>query len=237
MAQNDLRNDKVEDAYRPTQEEVKRANEAESQRTSPDVVPPALNRPDTPGTLSESDVVGDQRDERDRNDPDRNPDAITGAPGSHPIGTGIGAASAGAAGTAIGTMVAPGPGTVIGGAIGAVVGAVAGGYAGKGIAEAINPTDEEAYWRDEYRNRPYYDQGVEYSEYAPAYRYGWESRARYQDKRYEEVEQDLERDWQQHRGESSLDWDRAKLAARDAWHRVSQSDQRSNRDDSGQHNA
>ena len=39
------------------------------------------------------------RDDLNREDldPDRNPDAITGAPGSHPIGTGIGAAGAGAA--------------------------------------------------------------------------------------------------------------------------------------------
>lgn len=216
MAQNDLRNDKVEDAYRPTQAELDAKRKADAD----------LNRPDTSRTLSESDVVNADRRDVDHNDPDRNPDAITGAPGSHPVGTGIGAASAGAAGTAIGTMVAPGPGTVIGGAIGAVVGAVAGGYAGKGIAEAINPTDEEAYWRDEYKNRPYYEQSVSYSEYAPAYRYGWESRARHQGKTYEEVEPHLERDWQQHRGESSLSWERAKHATRDAWHRVSDTTER-----------
>src|SRR3954451_24907539 len=100
--------------------------------------------------------MADDRKDVSRTDaPDRNPDAITGAPGSHPVGTGIGAAAAGAAGAAIGSVV-PGVGTVVGGAVGAVVGAVAGGLAGKGIAEAVNPTDEDAYWRDEYSRRPYY---------------------------------------------------------------------------------
>ncbi len=101
----------------------------------------------------------------DRTDnPDRNPDAITGEPGSHPVGTGVGAAAAGAAGAAIGSVV-PGIGTAIGGAVGAVVGAVAGGLAGKGVAEAVNPTEEDAYWRNEYRNRPYYQSGADYAYY------------------------------------------------------------------------
>src|SRR6186997_2081540 len=106
-------------------------------------------------------------------DKDTNPDPITGAPGSHPIGTGIGAAGAGAAGAAIGAVAGP-----IGAAVGAVVGAVAGGLAGKGVAEAVNPTAEDAYWRENFSTRPYVAQGTAYDEYRPAYQYGWESRAR-----------------------------------------------------------
>src|SRR3954463_13774531 len=86
---------------------------------------------------------------------DRNPDPITGAPGSHPIGTGVGAAGAGAAGAAIGAVAGP-----VGAAVGAVVGAVAGGLAGKGVAEAVNPTEEDAYWRDNYSTRPYVQPGT-----------------------------------------------------------------------------
>ncbi|HEX2252893.1 MAG TPA: hypothetical protein VHQ65_06480, partial [Thermoanaerobaculia bacterium] len=37
-----------------------------------------------------------------RGDGDDNPDPITGTPGSHPVGTGVGAASGGAAGAAVG---------------------------------------------------------------------------------------------------------------------------------------
>ena len=161
------------------------------------------------------------RDKRIPDAPDRNPDAITGAPGSHPVGTGVGAAAAGAAGAAIGTAVMPGPGTAIGGAVGAVVGAVAGGLAGKGIAEAVNPTEEDAYWRNEYRNRPYYQPGADYDQYEPAYRYGYTSAASYRGRKWDEVESDLGRNWTTQRGQSRMEWDRAKLATRDAWQRAS----------------
>lgn len=108
--------------------------------------------------------------------PDRNPDPITGAPGAHPTGVGIGAAAGGAAG--VGAAIAAGAltGSVagpIGTAIGAIVGAVAGGYAGKAIGEAHDPTEDVTYWRDEYRNRPYYRSDYDYDrDLAPAYRYG-----------------------------------------------------------------
>jgi uncharacterized protein YcfJ len=153
--------------------------------------------------------------EEARTDKDANRDPITDAPGAHPVGVGVGAAGAGAAGALIGSVAGP-----VGSAVGAVVGAVAGGLAGKGVAEAVNPTAEDAYWREEYYNRPYYDQGIAYDEYAPAYRYGWESRGRYGGKTYEEVESDLGRDWDRFKGKSGLNWERAKHATRDAWHRV-----------------
>ncbi len=147
---------------------------------------------------------------------DRNPDPITGAPGSHPVGVGVGAGLGGAAaGAAAGAVAGP-----VGTVVGAAIGAVAGGYAGKGVAEQIDPTVEEAYWQDNYRTRPYYESGVAYDEYGPAYRYGWESRQRYQDRRFEDVESDLERDWNRAKGQSHLSWDKAKHATRDAWHRV-----------------
>lgn len=76
---------------------------------------------------------------------DANRDPITGAPGSHPVGTGLGAAAGGvAAGAAAGTVAGP-VGTVVGAAVGAVVG----GLAGKATAEAIDPTAEDAYWQDQ----------------------------------------------------------------------------------------
>lgn len=165
-----------------------------------------------------------------RPNPDANPDAITGAPGSHPVGTGVGAAAGGvggavagaAAGAAIGAATT-GPAAPIGGVIGAVVGAVAGGLAGKGIAEQINPTQEDAYWRENYKHRPYVNTArgnYTYEEdYLPAYRYGWEARAQNQDKQWSDVEEDLARDWEQHRGTSKLDWQQAQNACCDAWNR------------------
>jgi len=146
---------------------------------------------------------------------DRNPDPITGAPGAHPVGVGVGAATAGAAGAAIGSMAGP-----IGTIVGAVAGAVAGGLAGKEVAEQIDPTVEDAYWRQSYANRPYVEQGRDYEEYRPAYRYGWESRSRLMGRPFDDVEPELNRGWTAARGNSSLTWDKAKHATRDAWDRL-----------------
>lgn len=147
---------------------------------------------------------------------DSNPDPITKAPGSHPVGTGVGASGGGLAGAAIGTAV----GGPVGGIVGGAIGAVAGGLAGHGVAEKIDPTVEDAYWRDNYRSRSYVGADETYETYQPAYRYGWESRDRYRGRSWNDVESDLGRDWDKARGTSSLTWDRAKLASRDAWHRV-----------------
>ena len=69
-----------------------------------------------------------------------NRDPITGAPGAHPVGVGLGAAAGGiAAGAAAGTLAAGPVGTVVG----AAVGAVAGGLGGKAVAEHFDPTMEE----------------------------------------------------------------------------------------------
>jgi uncharacterized protein YcfJ len=151
---------------------------------------------------------------------DANRDPLTGAPGAHPIGTGVGAAAAGTAGAALGLFAGP-VGGLVAGAIGAAVGAVAGGLAGKGIAEAVNPTAEDAFWREEHRNRPYYDETLDFdSDYATAYNYGYSAFDRYPGQRWEDVEPQLGAGWEEARGTSRLTWDRAKLAAHDAWLRL-----------------
>ena len=85
---------------------------------------------------------------------DMNRDPITDEPGAHPVGTGIGATGGAIAGATAGAIGGP-----IGVAVGGVVGAVVGGLAGKAAGEAVNPTAEEAYWRDNYSREPYYEQG------------------------------------------------------------------------------
>lgn len=74
---------------------------------------------------------------------DENRDPITGEPGSHPLGTGIGSAGAAAAGAAIGVLGGP-----VGMAIGGVVGAIAGGIAGHKVAESLDPTTTDNNWSD-----------------------------------------------------------------------------------------
>ena len=152
--------------------------------------------------------------------PNANRDPISGAPGAHPIGTGVGAAGAGATGAVIGGAV----GGPVGAVVGAAVGAVAGGLAGKGVAEAIDPTVEDAYWRENYSTRPYAQADRAYEYYHPAYRYGWESRMRNGTRQWDEVESDLERGWDKFKGESKLTWSEAKFAAKDAWNRIPSTD-------------
>ncbi len=145
-----------------------------------------------------------------------NLDPITGTPGAHPVGTGVGAALGGAAAGAL-TGSAVGPlGTLVGASLGAIVG----GLAGKSIAESADSTREDAYWRANHTERPYIEPGVGYDDYGPAYRYGVNAFNRNPGIRFEEVEDQLSRDWSTERGQSNLDWARARDAARDAWYRV-----------------
>jgi len=162
---------------------------------------------------------------------DDNRDPISGEPGAHPAGAGVGAAvGAGVGGMALGVGAATAAGAAgigagvgsmagpIGTAVGAIAGGVVGALAGKSVAESIDPTAEDAYWRQEYRNRPYYKNGTEYEEYQPAYQYGWEARMKHRDKQFDEVEPDLERDWLM--TNPSVQWSQAKHPVRDAWNRV-----------------
>jgi len=148
--------------------------------------------------------------------PDENRDPLTGTPGAHPVGVGTGALGGAAAGAGIGTVVGGPVGAIVGGA----VGAVAGGLAGKEAAEAANPTVEDAYWRENFRTRPYVLVVDSYEVYQPAYRYGWESYNSNLGRTFEEVEPELERSWEKTPHASSLSWEKARNAARDAWHKI-----------------
>jgi len=156
----------------------------------------------------------EKRNPQDTKDANRDP--VSGKPGAHPVGTGLGAAAGGmATGAAVGTVAGP-----VGTAIGAAVGAVAGGLAGKAVAETMDPTVEDAHWRKTYSNESYYEAGLSYDDYAPAYRTGYEGRAKNADRKFEDAEDDLEADYNSTKGASKLEWDKARLASRAAWNRV-----------------
>lgn len=158
----------------------------------------------------------DDRDDisrRDVGDPNRDP--ITGAKGAHPVGVGSGATAGGLAGAAIGAAAGP-----IGAAVGLAAGAIAGGYAGKGVAEYIDPTAEDTYWRENYKSRSYVETGEDYDTYADAYRTGYEGRGRYHGRSFDDAESDLRRDYESTKASARLGWERAKHATRDAWNRI-----------------
>jgi len=147
-----------------------------------------------------------------------NLDPLSGEPGAHPVGTGVGATLGGVvAGAAVGSVVGP-IGTVIGMAIGAALG----GLAGKGVAESVDPTAGDAYWRQEYRGRPYVAADATYDSYGPAYSYGVAAFGRYEGRDFELIQPELAQDWNTMRGTSDLSWDQARPAVKDAWQRMSE---------------
>lgn len=151
-----------------------------------------------------------------RRNRDANRDPLTGTAGAHPVGVGVGAAAgAAAAGAAIGTVAGP-AGTLVG----AAVGAVAGAMVGKAAAEAIDPTVEEAYWKEHYAKEPYYEPGKTFKDYAEAYRIGYEGHARYRPRTFEEVEADMEVEYNKRRLQNAMNWQQGRAPARAAWDRV-----------------
>ena len=103
--------------------------------------------------------------------------------------------------------------------LGLRVGGAAGGLAGHGIAAAIDPAVEDAYWRDNYRSRPYVRAERRLHDYQDAYRYGWESRANVAalGRHRGGISSD---GWDKAKAKSRLGWIEAKDAVRDGWHRV-----------------
>ena len=88
---------------------------------------------------------------------------------------------------------------------------------------SLSQTDQQAsYWRDQYQNEPYVTKGQKYDEYAPAYRTGYEGRSQYAGQRFDDIENNLKRDYENNRGDSPLGWDKAKQACRAAWDRADQ---------------
>lgn len=133
----------------------------------------------------------------------------------HSVGAGTGAVGGAIAGAAVGSMAGP-----VGTVIGAVAGAVGGAKAGDAIAEAVNPTEYNRHFETSYQNTPYYSAGREWSDYQPAYQYGYDTYGQYRGQRFEDVEDTLERNWDATRANSRLAWNEAKGAVRDGWHHI-----------------
>lgn len=152
--------------------------------------------------------------------PDANRDPLTGQPGSHPVGTTLGAAVAGAAGTVVGAGVA-GP---LGAVVGAGLGVAAGAALGHNAAETANPTylDVEPELIERFPERPY-AAGQEYPQYRDAYRFGVEERTKLGDGKVDwddRLEGNLRTRWDATRSKAGMAWDNARDAVRDSWHAV-----------------
>jgi len=74
------------------------------------------------------------------------------------------------------------------------------------------------YWREQYKNEPYYTQGEKFEQYEPAYRTGIEGRQQYAGQRFDEVESNLRNDYETNIGSSTMSWEpKGKQACRAAW--------------------
>lgn len=167
------------------------------------------------------------KNNRQRDKAQANRDPITGAPGSHPVGTGIGAAGGAAAGAAATAAAGAAAGTIVGPAgtiAGGVIGAVVGGLAGKAIAEHIDPTSEEAYWREHHSKQQFARQDSRFEDYQGAYRAGYQGWARYGNsgRSFDELESEFQTEYDLNKGQSGLDWTEVRSAARAAWDRLDQ---------------
>lgn len=133
----------------------------------------------------------------------------------HSIGEGTGAGAGAITGAAIGSAAGP-----VGTVVGAVVGAVAGAKAGGAIAEAVNPTTYSDHFRTNYTTSSHYVADRDWNDYEPAYKYGYDTYGQYRGQRFEDVESQLERDWDRTKANSRLAWNDAKGAVRDGWHYI-----------------
>jgi len=132
----------------------------------------------------------------------------------HILGSGSAALAAGAAGAAIGGMIAGPAGVAVGAAAGGALGAVAGHRA----SEAADPTDDLGHFQQLYWKMPYYVEGHDWHDYAPAYRYGLDTWAQHHARGLDAVESQLQGGWEAaQRFGSRLQWQQAKPAIAHAW--------------------
>ena len=82
----------------------------------------------------------------------------------------------------------------------------------------------EARFKAGLAQAPYYSAGRHWNDYAPAYRFGRDSRQRHADSRFEDVERQLAQEWNGARDTSRLGWIEARGAVEDAWNRASDGD-------------
>ncbi|HVX83251.1 MAG TPA: hypothetical protein VH253_00395 [Phycisphaerae bacterium] len=153
-------------------------------------------------------------------------DPLAGCPGCHPLGTAIGAAIGGVIGAAllalaIGAFIPPFF-AAIAASIGALVGAFAGTFAGRHVAESLNPSTQEHYFRSHFATRPYVHPGDHFDDFREAYAFGILTRQQHEAETFDEAEPTLHVQWDQehHR----LPWAKACPAVCDAWDHLSPHD-------------
>ena len=133
----------------------------------------------------------------------------------HSIGEGTGAVTGAVTGAAVGTAAGP-----VGTVVGAIAGGVLGAKAGGAVAEAVNPTEYNDHFKNSYQSTAYYNSSRDWNDYEPAYKYGYDTYGQYRGQKFEDVESDLERNWDTTKANSRLAWTEARGAVKDGWHHI-----------------
>ena len=102
---------------------------------------------------------------------------------------------------------------------------------------AQNQSSQSQYWKGQFQNEPYYQQGRQYEDYEQAYNAGEQGRSQYgsSGESFEQSEKNLRADYEKTTGSNSkaLKWEEGgKQAAQAAWERAgsTQGSQSSDRD-------
>lgn len=74
-----------------------------------------------------------------------------------------------------------------------------------------------AHFSDLYLGSPYYSAGRAWSDYAPAYAFGYDTYTRFQHRKFEDVERALQAEWLEAHGQSRLVWPEARRAVLETW--------------------
>jgi hypothetical protein len=132
----------------------------------------------------------------------------------HILGAGSAALAGGAAGAVIGAVIGGPAGLAVGAAAGGAIGAVAGNRA----AEATDTRDDLGHFEQIFGTMPYFVEGYDWHDYAPAYRYGLDAFGQHRGRTLDEMESQLQGGWEAAaRFGSRLQWHQARPAVRHAW--------------------
>jgi len=76
---------------------------------------------------------------------------------------------------------------------------------------------DQAWWRENFSDRPYVSADRRFEDYEPGYRFAYQSQTRYKGRKWNEVEPHLQQDWKHYEGRGESHWDHVKDSVRDAW--------------------
>lgn len=110
--------------------------------------------------------------------------------------------------------------------VGVVIGVAAGALIGHRLSERADPRDSVGHFQDIYTSMSYYERGMEWKDYEPAYRLGLESYGTRGGQSFDDVDAALGARWLKERGESRLSWNHAREAVKHVWRDMDQTLQR-----------